>query len=76
MTEQRQEHWIDFVIKGIIGWIWIAVSLVAAYFVVSAVFFGGAWWRAIACAAVAWFLYKVTLYYHLERTGELERGHR
>jgi hypothetical protein len=42
---------------------------------VSAVFFGGGWWRAIATIAAAWFLYKVTLYYQLRKTGELPKGY-
>jgi len=66
-----QQSKVEFLIKGVIGWIWIAASLVAVYFLVRAVFFGDAWWRVAASVAVAWFLYKVTLYYQLEKTGEL-----
>jgi hypothetical protein len=68
MTEQRQQHWIEFLYVSLIGWAWLAASLVAAYFLFSAVFFGGGWWRVVASVAVAWFLYKVTLYYQLERS--------
>jgi hypothetical protein len=44
-------------------------------FLGSAAFLGGGWWRAIATIAAAWFLYKVTLYYQLRKTGELPEGH-
>src|SRR5262249_21379901 len=66
-----QQSWVEFLIEGVIGWIWIAASLVAVYFLVRAVFFGGGWWRVVVSVAVAWFLYKVTLYYQLNRTDEL-----
>jgi hypothetical protein len=49
-----QQSWVEFVIEGVIGWIWIAASLAAVYFLVSAVFFGGGWWRAVASVAAAW----------------------
>ena len=66
-----QQSWVEFLIQGVIGWLWIAASLAAVYFLVSAVFLGGAWWRVAVSVAVAWFLYKVTLYYQLKKTGEL-----
>lgn len=69
--EQPRMHWTKFLFVSLIGWIWIAASLVAVYFLVRAVFFSDGWWRVIASAAAAWFLYKVTLYYQLEKTGEL-----
>jgi hypothetical protein len=62
-----QQSWIKFLYVSVIGWIWIAASLVAVYFLVRVVFFGDGWWRFIASVAVAWFLYKVTLYYQLEK---------
>ena len=52
-----KQSWIEFLIEGVIGWIWIAVSLVAVYFLISAVFFDGGRWRAVASVAAAWFLY-------------------
>ena len=67
----KRQSWIEFVIEGIIGWIWIAASLIAVHFLVRAIFFGDGWWRFVASAAAAWFLYKVTLYYQLEKTGQL-----
>jgi hypothetical protein len=70
-----QQSKVEFVIEGVIGWIWIAASLVAVYFLVSAVFFGGGWWRVVVSVAAAWFLYKVTLYYQLRKTGELPEGY-
>jgi ABC-type Co2+ transport system permease subunit len=66
-----QRSWIEELYVGVIGWIWIAASLVTVYFLVRAVFFGDGWWRVVASVAVAWFLYKVTLYYQLEKTGQL-----
>jgi hypothetical protein len=66
-----QQSWVEFLIEGLIGWIWIAASLAAVYFLVSALLFGGAWWHVVASVAAAWFLYKVTLYYQLEKTGQL-----
>jgi hypothetical protein len=66
-----KQSWVEFLIEGVIGWIWIAASLAAVYFFVSAVFFGGGWWRVVVSVVAAWFLYKVTLYYQLEKTGEL-----
>jgi hypothetical protein len=62
-----EQSWIEFLYVSLIGWIWIAASLVAVYFLVSAVFFGGGWWRAVASVAAAWFLYEVTLHYQLRR---------
>ena len=70
-----QQSWVEFLIEGVIGWVWIAASLAALYFLVRAIFFGGGWWRAIASIAAAWFLYKVTLYYQLRKTGELPKGY-
>ena len=67
----KQQSWVEFLIQSVIGWIWIAASFAAVYFLVRAIFFGDGWWRVVASAAVAWFLYKVTLYYQLERTGQL-----
>jgi|SRR6516225_10616261 hypothetical protein len=64
-----QQSWVKFLYVGVIGWIWIAASLVAVYFLVRAIFFDDKWWHVIASVAVAWFLYKVTLYYQLEKTG-------
>ena len=64
-----QQSWVEFLIEGVIGWIWIAASVVAVYFLISAVLFGGGWWPVVASIAVAWFLYKVTLYYQLKKTG-------
>ncbi len=52
-----------------VGWIWVAVSLAAVYFLIKAIFFGGAWWPFIASAAGAWLFYKVSLYYLLEHQG-------
>jgi hypothetical protein len=65
----KSQHWIEFLYVSLVGWIWIATSLAAVCFLVRAVFFGGGWWPAIASVAAAWFLYKVTLYYQLERTA-------
>ena len=67
----EEQSWIEFLYVGVIGWIWIAASLAAVYFLVRAVFFGDGWWRVVASVAAAWFLYKVTLYYQLQKTGEL-----
>jgi hypothetical protein len=66
-----EQSWIKFLYVSVIGWIWIAASFAAVYFLVRAVFFGDQWWRVVASIAAAWFLYKVTLYYQLEKTGQL-----
>jgi hypothetical protein len=65
-----EQHWIKFLYVSAIGWIWFAAMLAAAYFLVRAVFFGGGWWRVVASVVAAWFLYKVTLCYQLEKTGQ------
>jgi hypothetical protein len=70
----RRQSWVEFLYIGIIGWIWIAASLVAVYFLVRAIFFGDGWWRFVASAAAAWFLYKVTLYYQLDPHGVIRPG--
>jgi hypothetical protein len=54
----EEQSWIEFLYVGVIGWIWIAASLAAVYFLVRAVFFGDGWWQAVASVAAAWFLYK------------------
>ncbi len=57
---------------GLIGWIWIAMSIAAVYYFVKAIFFGGSWWTVIGVAVGTWVLYEVALYYQLEK----ERGER
>jgi hypothetical protein len=57
---------------SVVGWIWVAASLAAVYFLVRAVFFGDGWWPIVASVAAAWFLYKVSLYYVLEKSGQLK----
>jgi len=59
---------------GIIGWMWVAASLAAVYFIIRAVFFGDGWWRVAASAAAALFLYKVLSYYQLEKQGLLPKA--
>lgn len=54
---------------GIVGWIWVAAGLATLYFLVRAFFFDDVWWPVVASAAVAWVLYKVSLYYLLQRNG-------
>ena len=51
----------------IIGWVWMVAGAATLYFLVSAIFFGGSWWSALGSAVVAWVLYRVSLYYLLEK---------
>ncbi len=59
---------------GIVGWIWVAASLTAAYFLIRAVFFGDGWWPIVFSVAAAWFLYKVSLYYVLEKSTQFPKA--
>jgi hypothetical protein len=68
----RQSALKEFYV-GIVGWMWGGASLAAVYFLVRAVIFGGGWWPVVACIAAAWFLYKVSLYYVLEKSDRLRK---
>jgi hypothetical protein len=52
---------------GVIGWAWIAACVAAVYFLVRAVFYGGSWWEVLGSVAITWLLYRVSLYYVLEK---------
>jgi Family of unknown function (DUF6460) len=56
---------------SVVGWIWVAAVLASLYFLVRAIFFDDGWWPVVASAAVAWVLYKVSLYYLLEGKNSL-----
>ena len=60
--------------RSIVGWIWVAASLAAVYFLVRAVFFGDGWWPVVTSVVAASFLYKVSLYYVLEKSGQLPKA--
>jgi hypothetical protein len=66
----RRQAIIKEAYVGLIGWAWIGIGLAAAYFLLKAVFFHGSWWSFIGASVGAWLLYRVALYYQLEK----ERG--
>ena len=55
---------------GLVGWAWIAALIAVVYCLVKAIFFGGSWWAFIVAVVVTWVLYRIALYYQLEK----ERG--
>ena len=56
---------------GLIGWLWIVAGVVTVYFAVIALIFGGSWWNCLGSGVIAWFLYRVSLFYVLEKQREL-----
>jgi len=52
---------------GFVGWLWIAAVLCTIYLLASAILFSGSWWLFFACAVAAWLLYRVALYFQLEK---------
>jgi len=52
---------------SVVGWVWVVAGLACSYFAVRAIFFDEAWWPVVVSAAVAWVLYKISLYYLLEK---------
>jgi len=65
---------IKDVYVGIVGWAWIAMCLASVYFLVAALFFKNRWWHFFLCAAGAWLLYRIALYYRLENEGKIPQG--
>lgn len=59
---------------GIVGWLWIGGIVVSLMLLASAVFFKGSWSWFLGAVAVTWVLWRVSLYYHLERQKDLERA--
>ena len=68
-AQARQRAIIKEVYVGLVGWAWIATCLAAVYFLVAALFFKSSWWHFVLCVVGAWMLYRVALYYRLEREG-------
>jgi hypothetical protein len=52
---------------GLIGWAWIVTFVAAFYFLVMAIFNHGSWWHFFGSVAVSVLLYRVSLYYQLEK---------
>jgi hypothetical protein len=69
--QARRQAIIKEAYVGIIGWGWIAASLACVYFLAAAILVGSSWWKFFACGAGAWLLYKIALYYQLEREGKI-----
>ena len=65
--QTRTKGMIKELYVGLIGWAWIAACVAAAYFLVGAVFYHSSWWHVFGSIAVAWLLYRVSLYYVLEK---------
>ncbi len=63
----RRQAIIKELYVGIIGLAWMAASVAAIYYLVRAIFFGGSWFFFFGIAALAWVLYRVALYYELEK---------
>jgi hypothetical protein len=59
---------------GAIGWFWIAGIVVAFMQLARAVFFKGSWSWFLGAVAVTWVLWKLSLYYHLEKQKKLDRA--
>jgi hypothetical protein len=55
----------------LIGWAWFAASVAALYFFVRAILYDGSWWSFFGSVAIAWLLYRVALYYQLQKEHEL-----
>jgi hypothetical protein len=43
------------------------MAIPMVYYLAKAIFFGGSWWTVIGVAVGAWVLYRVALYYQLEK---------
>jgi hypothetical protein len=39
-----------------------------------AIFYGSSWWNFLGSAAIAWVLYRVALYYQLEKEHDLREA--
>jgi hypothetical protein len=65
--QAKRQQIIKEVYVGIIGWAWMVAALASVYFLLVAIFHGASWWWFLGCAAAAWLLYRVALYYQLER---------
>eukprot|EP01037_Dinobryon_pediforme_P017867 gene17867-18096_t len=56
---------------SLIGWSWVAAIIAALYFLIKAIFYAGSWWSFFGSVFVVWLLYKVSLYYQLEKEREM-----
>ena len=52
---------------GLIGWAWIVACVGTVYFLFRAIFYQGSWWHFFGSVAVSWLLYRVSLYYQIEK---------
>jgi hypothetical protein len=65
--QYRRTQIIKELYVSAIGWAWIAAGIAALYFLTKAIFFGSTWWHFFESILVAWLLYRVSLYYVLEK---------
>ena len=56
---------------NVVGWAWIAACIAMLYFLAMAIFDSGSWWYFLGSAVLVWLLYKVSLYYQLEKERAL-----
>ena len=72
----RRQAIIKELYVSLFGWLWMAGCAAVIYYLFGAVFFDKSWWNFFGAVAVTWVLYRVSLYYLLEKEKGLRATER